>query len=547
VPVVFSVLEGGGSFGGAQSLSVNSDSDGRAQAVLTLGPEEGIANNMATAAIDAPGAAAATFIATGQYAGNPADTSVSGVVLDNTNLPIAGVTVGIEDLESLTRPRALLFSTLTDDQGRFRLQPVPVGEVVLQVEGATAARPGVWPRLEYDLVTVPGRDNTVGMPIYLLPIDVDGGLAIDDTHGGTITLPHVPGFSLTVAPGSVTFLDGTTRGTVSVTSVHPDKVPMVPNFGQQPRFVVTIQPAGVHFNPPAPMTIPNVDGLPPGTKTEMYSFDHDLGQFVSIGPGTVSEDGSIVRSDPGVGVIKGGWHSAGPPASVGNAGVCSDGNDCTEDALEFDFTKPNSAPRCVSTPVDNGTLCGGPVFLDRTIFHVSCEGKAVNLEIDPSCQGFPGVCLAGRCTSDTQFNVPAIRDAATDAIGKLCESSCVNRDILRKRMLKCLRNYGLKVLCSAASSGAACAEVPNFGAGHCAAEPDACTRQMRLYPSAMDTCGIPLEATLLHEMVHSHGCEFGSSTHNETPDQYDRVYGCQESCYPGSTGGRGRPDACWLP
>ena len=45
----------------------------------------------------------------------------------------------------------------------------------------------------------------------------------------------------------------------------------------------------------------------------MYSFDHDLGIFVSIGTGTVSEDGMLVKSDPGVGVVKAGWHCGGNP------------------------------------------------------------------------------------------------------------------------------------------------------------------------------------------------------------------------------------------
>jgi hypothetical protein len=67
------------------------------------------------------------------------------------------------------------------------------------------------------------------------------------------------------------------------------------------------------------MTMPNVDGLAPGQVTEMYSFDHDLGMFVSIGTASVSEDGAVLRSDPGVGVVQGGWHCGGNPATSGGA------------------------------------------------------------------------------------------------------------------------------------------------------------------------------------------------------------------------------------
>ena len=97
---------------------------------------------------------------------------------------------------------------------------------------------------------------------------------------------------------------------------------MVPGFGQQPRFIVTIQPAGALFNPPAPITLPNVDGLQPREVTEMYSFDHDIGSFVAIGTGMVSDDGLVIRSSPGVGVLKAGWHCGGNPAASGTAANC---------------------------------------------------------------------------------------------------------------------------------------------------------------------------------------------------------------------------------
>ena len=63
--------------------------------------------------------------------------------------------------------------------------------------------------------------------------------------------------------------------------------------------------------------MPNVDGLPPGQVIELYSYDHDLSAFMAIGTGTVSADGLLVRSDPGVGILKAGWHCGGNPNSTG--------------------------------------------------------------------------------------------------------------------------------------------------------------------------------------------------------------------------------------
>ena len=133
----------------------------------------------------------------------------------------------------------------TDAQGQFAIPQAPVGFVKLLVDGSTAQRPGQYPSLEYDMVTVAGQNNTVGMPIYLLPLNTSNQLCVTaTTGGGTLTIPEAPGFSLTFGPGQVTFPGGSKTGCVSVTVVHGDKVPMVPGFGQQPRFIVTIQPAG---------------------------------------------------------------------------------------------------------------------------------------------------------------------------------------------------------------------------------------------------------------------------------------------------------------
>jgi hypothetical protein len=119
--------------------------------------------------------------------------------------------------------------------------------------------------------------------------------------------------------------------------------------GQQPRFVVTIQPVGTVFNPPAAMTLPNVDGLAPRSVTEMYSYDHDLASFVAIGTGTVSDDGSVLVSDPGVGVINAGWHCGGDPNSVGAGCSCRACMKCNGGACVADSSQngePAQGERC---------------------------------------------------------------------------------------------------------------------------------------------------------------------------------------------------------
>jgi hypothetical protein len=337
-PVQFTVTTGLGTFAnGLQTVAVPTDSDGRAITSFILDPAEGVANNGVRATVSGLAGSAAQFVLSGRAAGDPALTTISGVVLDNVNQPVPGVTLRV--LNTLLTAQA-------DAAGHFQLSSVPPGTVTLIVDGSTAQRAGAWPDLEYFVTVIPGRDNTVNMPIYLLPIDLAHGIQVSETAGGTLTLPEVPGFALEIAPGSVTFPGGSRSGVVSVTVVHADKVPMVPNFGQQPRLIVTIQPAGARFDPPARLTLPNVEGLAPGEVTEMYSFDHDLGHFVSIGPATVSDDGTVVTANPGVGVIKAGWHCCGNPSPAGTAAECPECQKCD----------PQS-PNCIADPAQEHKLC----------------------------------------------------------------------------------------------------------------------------------------------------------------------------------------------
>ena len=373
VPVTFTVKQGGGSMAGNTVVTTQSDADGRVAAVLKLGQQEGFDNNVVEATFAGNSGQPAAFLASARVPGNPALTSITGVVLDNSNLPIEGVTVRLFRTHQNTGlPEEVVTPVETNGGGNFVILPAPVGAFKLMADGATAPN-GPWPTLEFDLVTVAGRSNDVGLPIYLPKLDSGNALCVNETTGGTLTLPAVPGFALTVAAGAATFPGGARSGCVTVTPVNADKVPMSPGFGQQPRFVVTIQPVGTVFNPPARITLPNVDGLQPRAVTEMYSYDHDLASFVAIGTGTVSEDGSVIASDPGVGVIKAGWHCGGNPNTVGSAGTCPtckrcQGTDCVADNSQ-------------TPPQTSGVDCR----------RQSCTGGAVTTVNDDSEQP-PDVC-----------------------------------------------------------------------------------------------------------------------------------------------------------
>ncbi len=395
VPVTITVRSGGGKIEGQDAVTVNSDPDGRVALRMTLGSQEGQDNNEVVATFATNSASAAVFTASGRVPKAPMNTKVSGVILDNSSQPIAGVSIKLLRLyqgTSASLPQQVGASATSDLKGYFEIPTAPVGVFKLFADGSTVPGSTRYPTLEFDITTIAGENNTLGTPVYLVALATLNQLCVDDTTGGVLTIPEAPGLALAVAPGSATFPGGAKRGCISVTPVNIDKIPMTPGFGQQPRFVVTIQPVGTRFNPPARLSIPNVDALLPGTITEMYSYDHDLASFVSIGSGRVSLDGSIIGSEPGTGVTKAGWHCGGNPqtsATVANCPVCQS---CGPDGCVADnsHAPADQSPGDCRVPVClNGAVSSVPEDSDAPTGMACCNGRPYDPSIE-CCGGSAG-------------------------------------------------------------------------------------------------------------------------------------------------------------
>jgi hypothetical protein len=312
IDVIFELLEGGGDLEGSSTVVRTTDADGIAQVRVRLGPAAGLNSNVAQARFEGLDGLPVILTASGTLQGPSERTSVEGVVLDNTNMPVPDARVRIADTALESR---------TDEEGKFRIDGAPVGHVHLIVDGRTTTRPGVWPVLAFDLHNISGQSNSVGMPIFLLPIDVENARLVGGDQDTVLTLTGVPGFELTLFANSVTCPGGSSTCDVSVTQVHRDKVPMPPPRGAAPRLVLTVQPPGIRFDPPARVKYPNIEALAPGQVVDFFSFDHDLGQFVSVGTATVDEEGAFVITDPGFGIREGGWQY--PQANGGDETTCT--------------------------------------------------------------------------------------------------------------------------------------------------------------------------------------------------------------------------------
>ncbi len=383
--VKFDVKVGEGTFSnGEVSIEKTTDSDGRASATYKLGNLTGIdAQRVVATLIDAPTGQTITagFSATAFVPAEPESTTISGVVLDNQENPIPGVTVRVE---GTTR------EAVANESGQFKITEAPVGPVHLIADGSTAEVEGEFPSLSYNMVTVSGVNNPLSAPIYMVKLNTENAVYAGP-QDAVLELDEFPGFKLEIKKDSVTFPDGSREGYVSVTPVNSGTVPMAPPNGMQPQFIVTIQPTGTKFDPPARLTLPNVDAHEPGAQVEMYSFDHDLEEFVAIGLGSVSEDGTLVVSNPGVGVIKAGWHCGSQPGGQSCAHNCPVCQDCDGDC---NCVPAGGDPRLAS--MDEKGDCKKPECQDGSPVQVNDDSDAPE---DPDDK--KGDCKSLQCEDGT--------------------------------------------------------------------------------------------------------------------------------------------------
>ncbi len=426
--VQFKATVGGGVFeNGSKSVVLTTDSDGRASVRYRLGDLTGIdSQHIEAILLDAPKEQTilAGFSATAFIPSDPGKTSISGVVLDNQDSPIPGVTIYIE---GTTR------QTETDEQGQFRLTSVPIGPVHIFADGSTASVAGEFPSLSYRLVTVSGVDNPLSSPIYMVKLNTE-----ESVYAGKenveLMLEKFPGFKLEIAKDSVTFPDGSREGYISVTAVNASAIPMAPPNGMQPQFIVTIQPTGTLFDEPARLTLPNVDAHPPGAQAELYSYDHDLEEFVSIGLGTVSEDGSVIRSNPGIGVVKAGWHCGSQPGGSGTVAACPEcqtckGSSCKRDPGQDRDLRKNQTPEDCKNNLCKGTEANpGDAPVEDKIKGdcraPGCSGKSPVMNLIEDNGDIPeddcGTCKNGKAILDTEKELPESKQKPDDCKLLMC-------------------------------------------------------------------------------------------------------------------------------
>jgi len=224
-------------------------------------------------------------------------TSLSGRVLDTTSwavdqqeVPIVGVTVSIMGTG---------ISSATDQNGYFTLNNIPDGYALIDFATASAA-PGPGGSAYAGFREKVGHiiehaNNIIERPFYLPRLDASSITPINNGGTTTVTNPNLD-ISLTIPANTAKFANGTPfTGTVSISEVPLNVAPVsMPDF-VRPRTLITIQPVGLVFSNPVPITFPNTEGYAPGSEVNIMSVDPEVGVFVPVGRGRVTAEGTKIE------------------------------------------------------------------------------------------------------------------------------------------------------------------------------------------------------------------------------------------------------------
>jgi RHS repeat-associated protein len=219
-------------------------------------------------------------------------TQVSGVVLDQQHKPLANVLVTLQG-QGLT--------AFTGVDGNWTIFATRGGQSVLQFDGGKLADGRALPSVRHSLyINVEAVTND--SPLVLVPTNAASAQHLDSTQALHATFNGAePGVVLDTAAGSLAFPDGQSAGFVTATRIPAYASPL----SRAHRGMVAawqLGPPLASFSKPVTLTMPNLNGLPPGKHAPVFGYDPQVNRVLPLGLGTVSADGqSIVAAQlPGV-------------------------------------------------------------------------------------------------------------------------------------------------------------------------------------------------------------------------------------------------------
>ena len=278
-------------------------------------------------------------------------TSMSGTLLDANSaavgqtVPIVGATVSIVGTE---------LATQSDSEGKFLLTGIPKGYPILDIDTSTA-KPApdksAYASFRESLLITPGH-NAISRPFYLPRIDSRYQVAVNPDATTIVENPDI-GVKLEIPPGAAKNPDGSLfKGEISVSEVPRGFAPVALPAEFDPGILVTIQPIGLRFDPPLPITFPNLDEIPPGVDIDILSADPDSGTFMAVAKARATANG--IESFAG-GVRVSSWH-APPPVPIYDVDFLPEDNDDNED----------EGKDCKESTGSSTTVCSGSLVVEHS-------------------------------------------------------------------------------------------------------------------------------------------------------------------------------------
>ncbi len=283
---------------------------------------------------------------------------------DGSDIPLEGVVIRLDSLPDVF--------AVTDENGYFKLEDVPAPDFYVYIDGSkvnNTPEGTQYASLGKAFHSVPGQEVQLEMDgepfdVYLPVMAAGDVVELSDTEDTDVGLgeasleflqrefpdidPEIwQQTQVTFVAGSATDDAGNPATQAMIVPVDPNRLPAPLPPGSDPGLVISIQAGNengfnreagggaTNFDVPAPVTFPNLEGLEPGEKSLIWTFNHDAGDWEIIGTGTVSEDGKSIVSDEGVGIRAPGWHFTNPGTT--DEGDVDD-NDDEEEEDEGDVT-----------------------------------------------------------------------------------------------------------------------------------------------------------------------------------------------------------------
>ncbi|MCB1317808.1 MAG: hypothetical protein KDK27_17705, partial [Leptospiraceae bacterium] len=204
-------------------------------------------------------------------------------------------------------------SVTTGNDGYFELSGLQPGENYIEFNGITAQPAGTYGAYRAQKELIANVTNVIDRPIYIMAIDMAGQTQVVPDNTTIVTNPNLNATITIPAHTVMNDADEEYSGPISVSEVPDEFTPGSLPDTLDPGLVMTIQPMGLTFNQPAPISFPNFDNLPAGSEVDLWSMDHETAQFFIAGKGRVTSDRTMIETFEG-GIRESSWHFPLPAA-----------------------------------------------------------------------------------------------------------------------------------------------------------------------------------------------------------------------------------------